>query len=174
MQTGVLRPSYASSQTKLIEKNVNDSQRTADGYVNKTGFITLPFTEKVLVQNTFATKSSAINPNKSSKHSGICILTPNIDEWKDTSVTPELILNENSVLDNIKNGADVWGSVWNEWQMNWCGTPTYTLSNSTNSTNSQFADVSNLVISGKTRSRTRNGTQNRLSPYGTASVTKGR
>ena len=57
--------------------------------------------------------------------------------------------------------------------MNWCGTPTYTLSNSTNSTNSQFADVSNLVISGKTRSRTRNGTQNRLSPYGTASVTKG-
>ena len=173
MQTGVLRPSYASSQTKLIENNVNDSQRTADGYVNKTGFITLPFTEKVLVQNTFATKSSAINPNKSSKYSGICILTPNIDEWKDTSVNPELILNENSILDNIKNGTDAWGSVWNEWQMNWCGTPNYTLSNSTNSTNSQFADVSNLVISGKTRSRTRNGTQNRLSPYGTASVTKG-
>jgi hypothetical protein len=173
MQTGVLRPSFASSQTKLIEKNVNDSQRLADGYVNRTGFITLPYTEKVVIQNTSATTTATINPNKSSKYSGICILTPNLDEWKDTFTDPELILNENSILDNIKNGTNCWGSVWNEWQMNWTGTPIYSLTNSTNSINSQFADISNLVISGKTRSRTRNGTQNRLSPYGTASITKG-
>ena len=174
MQSGVLRPSFASSQTSLIEENLNDSQRSASGYSNKSGFITVKYTEEILVQNKFATKTSSINPNKSAKYTGVCVLKPNIDEWKDTTVAPELIVNENSILDNIKNSADPWGGVWNEWQMNWTGTPSYSLNNSTNSTtSSQFADSNSLVLHGKTRSRTRNGTQNRLTPFGTAAIDRG-
>ena len=86
---------------------------------------------------------------------------------------PELLVNENSVFDVIKNDTNVWGCLWNEWQISWTGTPTYTLNNSTNATGAQFADDPNLVIKGKTRSRSRNGTQNRLSPYGASSVDNG-
>ena len=174
--TGVCRPSYAASQTKLKEKNINDPQRTASGYVRKGELITLPFTQQVTVSNPYATKTITINPNKSSKFSGILTLIPNIDEWKDTQKAPELIVNENSVFDNIKNNSELlWGSLWNEWQISWTGTPNYNLSNSTNfiSASSQFAAIPDLVIKGKTRTRSRNGTQNRLSPYGSQTFDRG-
>ena len=172
-QTGVLRPSYASSQTKLEEKNTTDLQRTASGYSRNSDLITLPFTEQNTIENKYSTKTIVLNQGKSSKYSGSMKLSPDIDEWKDTSRMPELIVNENSVFDIIKNDNNVWGSLWNEWQISWTGTPTYTLNNSTNTTGTQFADDPNLVIRGKTRTRSRNGTQNRLSPYGASSVDKG-
>ena len=172
-QTGVLRPSYASSQTKLEEKNTTDPQRTASGYSKNSDLITLPFTEQNTIENNYSTKTLVLNQGKSSKYSGIMKLTPSIDEWKDTSRMPELIVNENSIFDIIKNNNNVWGSLWNEWQISWTGTPTYTLNNSTNTTGTQFASDPNLVIKGKTRTRSRNGTQNRLSPYGASSTDRG-
>lgn len=175
-QTGVCRPSYASSQTQMKEKSINDSQRSANGYVKKGELITLPFIQQPTVVNQYATKTITINPSKSAKFSGLLTLIPNIDEWKDTEKAPELIVNENSVFDNIKNNISlVWGSLWNEWQMTWIGTPNYNLSNSTNftSNSTQFATVPDLVIKGKTRTRSRNGTQNRLSPYGSPTFDRG-
>lgn len=172
-QTGVLRPSFASSQTKLEEKNLNDLQRTASGYVKKGDLVTLPFTEQNTITNQYSTKTLTLNKGKTSKYSGMMLMQPDIDEWKDTTTSPELIVNENSIFDVIKNDNNVWGSLWNEWQISWTGTPTYTLNNSTNTTTSQFAGDPNLVIKGKTRTRSRNGTQNRLSPYGASSVDRG-
>ena len=69
-QTGVLRPSYASSQTKLEEKNTTDLQRTASGYSRKDDLITLPFTEQNTVENKYSTKTIVLNQDKSSKFSG--------------------------------------------------------------------------------------------------------
>ena len=175
-QLGILRPSFSASQTTLIEKNLNDPQRSANGYARNGELITLPFTEQSTVENLSATKTITINPDKSAKFSGMLTLIPNIDEWKDTYRAPELIVNENSVFDNIKNNnAGLWGSFWNEWQISWTGTPTYTLNNSTNFTGSsnQFASVPDLVIASKTRTRSRNGTLNRISPYGAAAVDRG-
>ena len=173
VQTGVLRPSFASSQTKLEESNITDPQRTASGYIKSGDLITLPFTEQSTVENKYSTKTITLNKGKTSKYSGMMTLDPDIDEWKDTTLSPELIVNENSVFDVIKNDNNVWGSLWNEWQISWTGTPTYTLNNSTNTTSSQFAGDPNLVIKGKTRTRSRNGTQNRLTPYGASSADKG-
>ena len=164
-QTGVLRPSYYASQTKLIEKNLNDSQRIANGYQKTGELLTLPFTEQLTVSNPYATKTININPGKSSKFSGILTLDPAIDEWKDTDRSPELIVNENSIFDTIQNNnSNLWGSIWNEWQILWTGTPNYALNNSSGTT--QFNSTVTSVIKGKTRTRTRNGTQNRLTPYG--------
>ena len=145
----VLRPSFASSQTKLEESNITDPQRTASGYVKSGDLITLPFTEQSTVENKYSTKTITLNKGKTSKYSGMMTLDPDIDEWKDTTSSPELIVNENSVFDVIKNDNNVWGSLWNEWQISWTGTPTYTLNNSTNTTSSQFAGDPNLVIKGK-------------------------
>lgn len=175
-QLGILRPSYASSQTSLIEKDLNDAQRTASGYVRKGELIMLPYTEITTVENLAATKTITVNPNKSAKFTGVMTLEPNIDEWKDTYRAPELIVNENSVFDNIKNNnPELWGSLWNEWQISWTGTPTYALNNSTNFTGSsnQFASVPDVAIASKTRTRSRNGTLNRVSPYGSAALDRG-
>lgn len=173
-QTGIARPSYYASQTSLEEVNASNSQRTADGYKKSGDLITLPFTEQETISNPFATKTIDINPGKANRFCGSMTLNPNIDEWKDTTTSPELIVNENSVFDSIKNNvSDVWGSIWNEWQITWTGTPLYNLANSTNfdtlSVN-QFDTSTSSVIKGITRTRTRNGTQNRISPYGSTSV----
>ena len=166
-QTGLVRPNYYASQTKLIEKNLNNSQRTANGYQKTGELITLPFTEQLTVSNPYATKTIDINPGKSSKFSGVLTLDPAIDEWKDTDKSPELIVNENSIFDTIKNdNANLWGSIWNEWQILWTGTPNYALDNS--ATTTQFNSTVSSVIQGKTRTRSRNGTQNRLTPYGSS------
>jgi hypothetical protein len=175
-QLGILRPSYAASQTSLIEKDLNDAQRATSGYIRKGELIMLPYTEMKTVENLAATKTIAVNPDKSAKFAGLMTLEPNIDEWKDTDTAPELIVNENSVFDNIKNNnPEMWGSLWNEWQISWIGTPTYTLSNSTNfiGSSNQFASVPDIVIASKTRTRSRNGTLNRVSPYGSAAADRG-
>ena len=173
-QTGVARPSYYASQTSLEELNITNSQRSADGYVKNGEIITLPFTEQQTISNPYATKTIDINPGKSNRFCGSLTLSPNIDEWKDTTTSPELIVNENSVFDSIKNGtSNIWGSIWNEWQIAWTGTPLYNLANSTNSDASsvnQFDTSTSGVIKGITRTRTRNGTQNRISPYGASTT----
>jgi hypothetical protein len=173
-QTGVARPAYYASQTKLIEKNLNDTQRTANGYQKTGELITLPFTEQSTISNPYATKTITINPGKSSKFSGIMTLDPSIDEWKDTNKTPELISNENSIFDTIQNqNSNLWGSIWNEWQVMWTGTPSYNLNNSASfnlNGTTQFDSTVTSVAKGKTRTRSRNGTQNRLTPYGTSTT----
>jgi len=172
MQTGVARPSYYASQTKLIEKNTNDLQRSASGYKKTGELITLPFTEQSTINNPHASTTITINPGRAAKFGGIVTLEPNIDEWKDTTIAPELIVNENSIFDTIQNNIPgSWGTIWNEWQFAWTGSANYSLSNSTSG--SQFNSISNnstSVLKGKTRTRTRNGTQNRLTPYGAATV----
>lgn len=175
VQSGTARPSYYASQTKLIEKNINDSQRTANGYQKSGELITLPYTEQSTVSNLYATSNIAINPGRASRFAGALTLEPNIDEWKDTNVTPELIVNENSIFDTIQNQTPgLWGSLWNEWQFAWTGAPNYSLSNSTSS--SQFNSVGTTatsVVKSGTRTRTRNGTQNRLTPYGSSALSSG-
>lgn len=172
MQTGVARPSYYASQTKLVEKNINDSQRNSNGYQKTGELLTLPYTEQVTISNPYATKEITINPGKSSKFSGSMTLVPNLDEWKDTTIAPELIVNENSLFDTIQNNnQNLWGSFWNEWQISWTGTSNYNLSNSTS--NTQFNSTAESVIQGKVRTRSRNGTQNRLTPYGSTGRSSG-
>lgn len=172
VQTGVARPSYYASQTKLVEKNINDSQRAANGYKKTGELITLPYTEQTTVENQYATTNITINPGRASRFGGILTLEPNIDEWKDTSIAPELIVNENAVFDTIQNNTPgLWGSIWNEWQFAWTGAPNYSLNNSTSS--SQFNSIGTSgtsVVRGRTRTRSRNGTQNRLTPYGSNTI----
>ena len=168
-QTGVLRPSYFASQTKLIEESTNDSQRSASNYVRTGEIALLEYTEESLVSTTTATTEITINTAKATKYSGSLTLSPNVDEWKNTVTTPSITSNNNGVFDTYKNNnSNQWGSIWDEWSVEWTGTSAYGISNSTNFTGSsdQFANSTNPVIKGKTRSRTRNGTQNRMTPYG--------
>jgi len=171
-QTGILRPSFYASQTELIENNLTDAQRAANGYRKTGDLITLPYTEQSTIVNQFATRNLTINPGRASRYAGVMTLEPNIDEWRDTVTPPELIVNENSVFDTIRNNStDLWGSIWNDWQFAWTGTQSYNLTNSTTTISNgiaQFGDNTTNLVRGSTRTRSRNGTQNRLTPYGSA------
>ena len=180
-QSGLLRPSYVASQTSLEESVSTDLERTANGYVRKGDLVTLSYTEQSTVSVPSATRNITVNPGESAKYAGVMKLNPDIDEWKDTTTAPELIVNENSVFDTIKNQPDsCWGSFWNEWQISWTGVSTYALANSTDfktsnqsSSTSQFDSSTSNIVKALTRTRTRNGTQNRTTAYGSSSSSVG-
>jgi len=125
LHEGVVRPVCSTRQVKMIEVNTTDTQRTNSGYKKTGDLITLPYTEEVLVQNTSATKSVNVNPFDVFNHIGNIKLSPDIDEWKDTNVRPDLIVNNESLYNSVKdipNPSFVTGTFWNEWQYNWTGT----------------------------------------------------
>ena len=124
MEEGTVRPLFYSDQVSLEETNTTDAERTADGYKKTGDLITLPYTEQVFVENTLASKSVYINPFAVSQMRGNLKLTPDLDEWKDTNVRPDLIVNNENLYDAIKdipNPSHALGTTWNEWQTNWTG-----------------------------------------------------
>ena len=125
LHEGVVRPLCSTRQVKLVEVNTTDTQRATDGYKKTGDLITLPYTEEVLVQNTSATKSVNVNPFAVATYIGDIKLSPEIDEWKDTNTRPDLIVQNETLYDSIKNVPNpklVTGTFWNEWQYNWTGT----------------------------------------------------
>jgi hypothetical protein len=169
------------SQTKIEESIPTQSSRSANRYQKTGDLITLPYTESTFITVSAATKYTSVCPGQATKFTGVIKLSPNLNEWKDTSIAPELIINDNSVFDSIKNqGSSSWGSLWNEWQFAWTGISYYGLANSTNSNSNtstnqvyQFQSSSSNVISATTRTRSRNGSQNRTNPYGSSISTIG-
>ena len=100
----------------------------------KTGdLITLPYTEATLIYQPFASKFVNVNPFDIFTWSGSIALTPPSDEWKETERVPELVVNSiggfDTLVQNLGNpnlqSVEI-GTVWNEWQDFWTGTPTVT------------------------------------------------
>ena len=135
MARGELRPTFNEDSIQLIESD-NDgtpivaSDRTSANYQKSGDIITLPYTETTLIDQPFASKTLNVNPFDVFTWSGTVELTPPSDEWKETERAPELIINNvggfdtlasnlgNSNLESIEIG-----TIWNDWQDFWSGTP---------------------------------------------------
>jgi hypothetical protein len=55
---------------------------------------------------------------------GEVALTPDVDEWKDITRRPDLIVNDNALFDSmtaLAGNTNNLGTMWNEWQTNWTG-----------------------------------------------------
>ena len=129
MAEGELRPEFTQNIVELSEKNTTDTLRTNSGY-RKTGeLITLPYTNSVLTQNTFATKAVNCNPFLVFQYVGEVFLTPDVDEWFDTQTLPDLVVNNNHLYDSISSLTETdnnLGTIWNNWQTEWSGTTSST------------------------------------------------
>ena len=149
MAKGELRPTFNEDAVKLIEADedgtaILDSDRTAASYQKTGDCLTLPYTESTLIEQPFASKTLNINPFDVFNWAGTIELTPPSDEWKETNRAPEIVINNTGAFDSLvsglnndaMNGIEI-GTVWNEWQDNWSGTP---------------RDVSSRDISGNMRS----------------------
>nr|BAR35436.1 VrlC protein [uncultured Mediterranean phage uvMED] len=135
MAQGELRPMFNEDAVKLIEADddgtaILASDRTSGNYQKTGDCLTLPFTESALITQPFASKSVNVNPFDVFTWSGTIDLTPPSDEWKETERAPELVINNVGGFDtlvsglgnNALNGVEI-GTVWNDWQDFWTGTP---------------------------------------------------
>ena len=150
MAKGELRPTFSEDAVKLIEADEDGTailadDRTSANYQKTGDCLTLPYTESTLIDQPFASKTVNVNPFDVFNWSGSVALTPPSDEWKETNRAPQLVINNTGAFDSLVSGlpADQQnqgieiGSVWNEWQDMWSGSP---------------ADVSSRDVGGARRS----------------------
>jgi len=135
MARGELRPLFSEDAVSLVETDddgtaIVAADRTASGYQKTGDLITLPYTESVLIDQPFASKTLNINPFDIINFTGTIQLTPETDEWKETERAPELVINNvggfDTLASNLGNSALAGfeiGTIWNEWQDSWTGTP---------------------------------------------------
>ena len=108
------------------------ADRTAANYQKTGDLITLPYTESTIIEQPYATATENLNPFLIFDWVGNIELDPPVDEWKETRVAPELVVNLNGTFDNLARdlGLDNTstteipvGTEWNEWQDQWSGNP---------------------------------------------------
>ncbi len=122
-QQSVLRPQVKEDSFKLEEVYTRDYQRDIGGYVNNNDVITLPFTDIVYASNAFATKTINPNPFVVIQYVGDASVSPNIDQWYDTTVAP-IVTDNNTGLYSIFLSRDVvesFSSIYNSFVINWVG-----------------------------------------------------
>ena len=119
---GLLRP-------KFDERNVNLIRKPGDsGAVVKTGsLVHLPKTTEAHITQPYSSVAVNVNPYNVFTWSGKVKLSPESDEWKETDVRPDVIINDEGLYDQFVAMAEesgVLGTVWNEWETNWSGIET--------------------------------------------------
>jgi len=156
MNEGELRPEFTADNVKLIELAATDTdaERTTAGYQKTGDLVTLPYTHTDFIKNPYASKSVNCNPFLVFQYQGDIALTPDLDEWYDTTRKPDVLINDNALFDTmttLAGGTNSLGTVWNNWQTNWSGN----WSQTAGSQNGNI--VASGTISGSIQTRTRTG-----------------
>ena len=117
---GEARPQFYEGNVR-IQQNGSGSSST---YQQTGDIISLPYTESTIIDQPFASGTENVNPYDIFQFIGQIDLSPTSDEWKETDVRPELIVDNEGLFDvvNTLAGEDgVLGTVWNEWETQWHG-----------------------------------------------------
>jgi len=122
-QKGILRPTHVSKSIDLEETVSTDVGRTGLGYQKTGDLLTLPYTEEILTEQPFASTVERVAPFVTATWKGSVALDPTQDNWIETEIAPDLIVNQegnfDAVLAAVGNNL---GVVWNSWQTTWQGT----------------------------------------------------
>ena len=73
-----------------------------DGYIN---YFSLPYTSANVVSQKFASRTVNLNPFSVTKGSGTLTISPNVDNWVDTSYLPALLVNDPALTLYTANAA---------------------------------------------------------------------
>ena len=122
MQLGQLRAVHKTKPISLEESVSTTAARTSSGYQKTGDLITLPYTEEVFTEQPFASRVEKVTPLLSHEWVGKVTISPDADEWFETEVAPELIVNVDGNFDAVTNAAqNQLGTVWNSWETQWSG-----------------------------------------------------
>lgn len=111
---GVLRPSYSTNNILFGVHSDFQAQET----------VSFPYIDVPLITQPYASVSESVNPFDIAAWLGVLKLDPSMDEWKETRVRPDVVINSTGAADAIQflaNEADVLGTKWNEWETDWVG-----------------------------------------------------
>ena len=123
MQSNELRPKCVMRSATLLEQAITDSARSTAGYQKTGDLITRPYTDVVMTENSFATTLENVQPFLLASWVGTITLSPAGDEWFETEVAPQLIVNVEGNFDAVvaANADNPIGTVWNAWETQWSG-----------------------------------------------------
>ena len=117
--TGTLRPQHNS---KFVELSLTTG--SSSGYTKTGDLITLPFTEEAFVNIDKASTTEFVNPYDVVLFNGTVTLSPSKDMWFDTQRLPAVRRTVEGDYDTVLQGVgNALGTVWNNWQDDWLGTP---------------------------------------------------
>ena len=117
---GEARPQFYEGNVRIQQSSTGSSS----SYQQTGDIISLPYTEETIIDQPFASGTENVNPYDIFQFIGQIDLSPTSDEWKETDVRPELIIDNEGLFDVVNTLADgdgVLGTVWNEWETQWEG-----------------------------------------------------
>ena len=114
-------------RAKCNSKNVNmvTSATATNTAVKNSSIWTLPYSQVNHTVQPYASVAINVNPYNIFEWGGSLKLSPESDEWKETDVRPDIIIDETGAYDQFVELAEesgILGTVWNEWETNWFGT----------------------------------------------------
>ncbi len=157
-----LRPEFKEDNFRLKIQTQSGVQKYGD-------LIMLTRTaDEVAISQLLASETINVNPYAVFTFVGNIKLNPENDEWKETNLLPDLIVNIEGNYSQIEAQAEARGTVWGEWETNWTGRRKRTkITDVTRTPASQFAPGNRQSAHGfriQTTSRTtvtKRGTQSR-------------
>lgn len=113
-------------RAKCNSKNVNmvTSATASNTAVKNSSIWTLPYSQVNHTVQPYASVAINVNPYNIFEWGGSLKLSPESDEWKETDVRPDVIIDETGAYDQFVELAEesgILGTVWNEWETNWFG-----------------------------------------------------
>ena len=177
MAKGELRPMFNEDAIKLIERDddgtaIVAADRVSANYQKTGDLLTMPYTETALITQSFASKAINVNPFDVFNWSGTIALSPDSDEWKETERSPELVINNTGGFDTLISGlgnpnlagVEI-GTMWNEWQDTWTGTPVDVGSTTTaRGRSGRRVWERNTILTAQQVNQTRTGIRQRIVP----------
>ena len=117
---GIARPSHRTNYFDLEYNSGSSSLVTKSG-----DLVTLPFSELEYISANKASQKVNVNPYDVANFVGRLELSPDKDVWHDLEQLPSVTTSAEGNFDAILAGVEV-GTVWNDWQTTWVGTPIVT------------------------------------------------
>ena len=122
MEQNIARPMHKTRGLFLSENVTTDGERASLGYKKTGDLITLPYTEETFTEQNYATRVERVTPFLISQWVGDLQLDPQHDEWFETEIAPELVINRegdfNATVNRLSNQL---GTIWNAWETQWTG-----------------------------------------------------
>ena len=124
-KNGILRPKFDERNVNLVRLSTEANGNGSNAFAQKSAsLVTLPFTETNYVDQPYSSFFSNVNPYNVFSWGGMMDLSPDSDEWKETDVRPNVVIDDSAAYEQFAQLAEesgILGTVWNEWETNWTG-----------------------------------------------------
>jgi hypothetical protein len=115
-ETGILRPAFFNDSINLELDRANSTN-----VVIRDNFISLPYRETLLSEQTWATRTFNVNPFGVISFNPSMKLYPSSDDWKDTETLPVKVVNQDLTIPGLDQLTQHIGVNWGDWRTSWVG-----------------------------------------------------